>query len=357
MSNSDMKVQDAYHPGLYLRQYLEEVQMSQDEFAKRLGISGKQVSLILNESASVTPDIAFRLSKLIGTSAELWLKLQAGYDMYLLELKKQEEFKKEKEIYQMIDKKYLKDLGILESGNNLEQTISNIRSRALISFLTSLEVEDIFCFHKTKKEKIETTQNIVCRNLWVSFAMSKARKIEVDSFNEKKILSYIDEFKSMTKQSFNDFYPKLKEMLASAGIAFVVLPYLKHSNTVGAVKWINSDNVMMAISVNKGTNDEFWFNFFHELKHILQKIKRKMIISNNEHVSELELIANSYALETLVPLVYIKEISKFDDNIINEIANICKVHPGIIVGRLQRENKIKKNQFNHLKIKYDYYYE
>ena len=63
--------------------------MTQDEFAKRLGISGKQLSLILSENASITVDIAYKLSKLIGTSAQIWLNLQNRYDTYQLYLKEQ----------------------------------------------------------------------------------------------------------------------------------------------------------------------------------------------------------------------------------------------------------------------------
>ena len=70
----------AFHPGYYLREYIEELQMTQDEFAKRLGISGKQVSLILQEKASITIDVANKLSKLLDSSIELWINLQLNYD-------------------------------------------------------------------------------------------------------------------------------------------------------------------------------------------------------------------------------------------------------------------------------------
>ena len=66
-----------FHPSYYIKEYLEEMDITQDEFAKRLGVSGKQISLILNENASITPDIAYKLSNLLGTSESLWLNLQS----------------------------------------------------------------------------------------------------------------------------------------------------------------------------------------------------------------------------------------------------------------------------------------
>ena len=69
----------AFHPSYYIKEYLNELQITQDEFAKSLGISGKQLSLILNEKASITADIAYKLSRLMGTSVEMWLNLQTKY--------------------------------------------------------------------------------------------------------------------------------------------------------------------------------------------------------------------------------------------------------------------------------------
>ena len=77
-------IRTVFHPGVYLKEYIEEMKLSQNEFAKRLGISGKQLSLILKYEANITVDIAYRLSKLIGTSPDFWIKLQNKYDIYLI---------------------------------------------------------------------------------------------------------------------------------------------------------------------------------------------------------------------------------------------------------------------------------
>ena len=81
------KIKKVFHPGYYIKDYLDEIQMTQDEFAKRLGITGKQLSLLLNEQANITSDIAYKLSRLLGSSTEMWLTLQAKYDAYIIEMK------------------------------------------------------------------------------------------------------------------------------------------------------------------------------------------------------------------------------------------------------------------------------
>jgi addiction module HigA family antidote len=81
MRNNEIRT--VYHPGVYLSEYLEEMHINQNEFAIKLGINEKQVSLILKGKTNITSDIAKKLSMVIGTSSNYWLNLQAIYDEYL----------------------------------------------------------------------------------------------------------------------------------------------------------------------------------------------------------------------------------------------------------------------------------
>jgi len=74
------------HPGRILREYyLKDLGISQVEFANCLGVSRKAVSKIVNEHGSVTPEMALRFSRALGTSADLWLNLQKNYDLWVAE--------------------------------------------------------------------------------------------------------------------------------------------------------------------------------------------------------------------------------------------------------------------------------
>jgi antitoxin HigA-1 len=68
------------HPGLVLGDYLGDVSLA--EAARRLGVTRATLSRIKNGHASVTADMAVRLGQLLGTSAELWLAMQAAYDLW-----------------------------------------------------------------------------------------------------------------------------------------------------------------------------------------------------------------------------------------------------------------------------------
>ena len=70
------------HPGLSVRHdCLEPLGLSVTEAAKRLGVSRKQLSDVLNGHSGISPEMAIRLDKAFGGGADTWFRLQAAYDL------------------------------------------------------------------------------------------------------------------------------------------------------------------------------------------------------------------------------------------------------------------------------------
>ncbi len=71
------------HPGVILKEdFLSPLGITQTELAKALKTSFRTINEILNEKRSVSPDMALRLSRYFGTTPDVWLGLQADYDLY-----------------------------------------------------------------------------------------------------------------------------------------------------------------------------------------------------------------------------------------------------------------------------------
>jgi len=71
------------HPGEFISEiYLEPYAVSGRELAAKLDVSASAVSRILTGSSRVTPEMALRLSKALGRSAESWLAMQDVHDLW-----------------------------------------------------------------------------------------------------------------------------------------------------------------------------------------------------------------------------------------------------------------------------------
>jgi len=71
------------HPGAILREdVLPELKLSRAELAKRLDVSHHAISELVNEKRSVTPDIALRLARFLGTTPDSWLNMQQAVDIW-----------------------------------------------------------------------------------------------------------------------------------------------------------------------------------------------------------------------------------------------------------------------------------
>ena len=77
-----MPMKNPPHPGLSLRHdCLEPLGLSVTEAARKLRVSRKQLSDVLNGHSGISPEMAIRLHKAFGGGADTWLRLQAAYDL------------------------------------------------------------------------------------------------------------------------------------------------------------------------------------------------------------------------------------------------------------------------------------
>ncbi len=76
------------HPGELLREEIIVAnKLSISAVAEMLGVTRAALSNVLNEKAAVSPLMALRIEKVFGGSAELWIRMQATYDLRMAEKK------------------------------------------------------------------------------------------------------------------------------------------------------------------------------------------------------------------------------------------------------------------------------
>ncbi len=74
------------HPGAVLKEFwLDGLNLSITDAAKKLGLSRKTLSHIVNQKAPITPETAMRIEIAFNSRAGLWIDMQAGYDAWQIE--------------------------------------------------------------------------------------------------------------------------------------------------------------------------------------------------------------------------------------------------------------------------------
>lgn len=78
-----MEMYNPCHPGEILREEtLKSLNITVTEFAKKLGVSRQAISEIINEKRGISPQMALRLAKALGTTPDVWLRMQVSYDLW-----------------------------------------------------------------------------------------------------------------------------------------------------------------------------------------------------------------------------------------------------------------------------------
>lgn len=73
------------HPGVYLKELLEELGLSQYRLAQGIGVPAMRINHVVHGKRPVTAELALRLGRYFGQSPRYWLNLQSRYDMDVTE--------------------------------------------------------------------------------------------------------------------------------------------------------------------------------------------------------------------------------------------------------------------------------
>ena len=354
----DMK-RKVSHPGIYLKDAIEELGLNQSEFALRSGLSIKNVSTIINGESNITFDVAIKLAAFFNTSVEGWINLQTKYDMYLNEQKMEEEINEEWKIVKSFNSDFLNNYFHIKLDNTKKkEIIIQLRKYLNVGTLVALKQPDMYTFYKTSVKKDLLEKNIIMRNAWISIAEQVARGKSCQTFNKNIILDNLLNLRRLTLEEPNVFQPKLDSLLSSAGIKLVILPYLPNSLVSGVTKWIQNENcVMIAVNDCGKDADKIWFSIFHEIGHAMKNHKRHLTISyeKGQAEDEDEIAANEFAKRLLINETdyhhFIKQ-NHFDLKSIQLFAMQQQVADFIVLGRLQKDGYVGWDKYQNIKKKY-----
>jgi len=353
MRNKEYKPDYAVHPGVTLKEMLIAYNMKQIDLSKRIGITEKHISNIINQESPITSETALRLEKVFGVSSEFWNNYQKMYDDTLARIRDEEriiddinELPKLKIAYNNLAK-----MNYVKQTRQNNEKVAELRSFFGVSSLKKINQVYELLFRKSSKEADQYSVTA-----WLRIGEKELYNKNIQEFNRVLLRDQIKNIRKLTVLNEKEFIPKLKEMLFDAGLLFLYLPYFKNSYINGVARWIDKKPIIQISSRNK-YQDIFWFSLFHEIAHILNHKKSDIFIEYDRKVgiSAEEIEADQFAQNTLIRLnlykLFVKK-SNFSDFNIAEFAKDISIDKGIVAGRLANDGYIAYSKIAHLRRKF-----
>ena len=343
----------AFHPGYYIKELIEESGLTQEDFAKRLDTTPKNLSLLVRGEQSLSVEMALKLSRMTGSSVNYWLNLQTAFDTKKAEFRSLQELEEERKVFKFIDYRYFREhFGLPDHPRKVDEQIAEVRRFLNVSTLCVFKKPDMTVSFRAGSSEMEE-QNIIRVNIMVQIAANKALKTDSPKFDKTLFAEKVDMALGQTR-NHSGFYPVLKKAFLEAGVVFVVLPNLSGSQLNGATKKIGG-RVMLMVSDRRLYSDVFWFTLFHEIGHIMNE---DYGVSFEREKGAQEEIANKYAENMLIPAdAYQSFINqkRFSLASIEEFADTIGRDPGIVLGRLENDGFVgREDQYLSKNLRYRY---
>jgi addiction module HigA family antidote len=346
-------------PGETIKELLEDLGMSQAELAQRSGCLPKTISTAINGKSPITMDLAFRLSKVFGTTAEFWVNRDARYQEFLKQQSDEAKFAEEADwtrrfpITEMVERKWIPQV---KAG-----TADCVK--ALLDFFGVASVEQWQLGYSGSKlafrkaDKFKTHGEAL--SAWVRQGERQANTAAYANcgpYNKATFLAQLPKIKALIPKGDDSAFAQLVSLCCTAGVKVVFVKPFKSMPVNGATMWQGSAPLILLSNRGK-THDKLWFNFSHEAGHIIKHGKKDVYISLEKAdctpKSPKEAAADSFAQEWLLSkAAYQAWVGEgdFSRGSVVAFAEQQQTHPGVVVGRLQHDQKIGYNVHLDLKV-------
>lgn len=339
-------------PGETILEAAEERGWTQSELAQRLGYSEKHISQLINGKVPITLDAAQRLERVLGSTLDFWLSLEANYRKHLARLNAERCYS---DWIDWLDELPLKDLmasGVIEKcrlvAKNKPQLV-----QACLKFFGVASPDEWrshyggmeLAFRRSRAEQCD----VGAISAWLRLGEIRAEELirqNIPKYNKAAFQQALHTIRGMTCFPPQEFEPQMHELLYEAGVLLVMVPAIRRAHVSGVARWLGPSRPLIQLSLYGKTNDKFWFTFFHEAAHILlhansKEEKRSIFLDdpNAVHADDpREHEANQWAANMLIPKEYTDRLPTLtSEAAICAFAKEINVHPGIVVGRLQHD--------------------
>lgn len=338
--NTEISVGPVPPPGFYIREELEARGWSQRDLAFILGCPEPVVNVIISGKRGISPEMAKALGKAFDVPAEFFSNLQNAFDLAQARepdagVARRARLQDRYPVREMLKRGWLQetDAGLLE-----------------IQMASFFEVESVEKIpHLEHAAKKTVTDDIPAPQLaWLFRVKQIAKSISVAVvYSEKKLREALVQLRQLTVDP--EEIRHVARIMKDCGVRYVIVEGLPSGKIDGVCFWLDPNSPVIGMSLRFDRIDNFWFVLRHEVEHILRGHGRHRAIIDvdldkadaDSAANEEEKTANFEAAVFCIPKedidsFIIRKQPFFSERDVLGFARRLQIHPGIVVGQLQK---------------------
>jgi HTH-type transcriptional regulator / antitoxin HigA len=329
--------------------------MTQSDFAMRTGLSLKHINQIAQGVAPISAETALLFERVTSVPARVWNSLEARY--------RERQARDEDRKVLARDAGWLKTLPLAELVRRGYVTATGDAAKQVEDVCRFFGVADrerweqlwlapLAAFRQSPSFQADAAAVAT----WLRIGELEAALIDCEPFDARTFRDVLNDARALTLMEPGEAATKLVKRCAEAGVAVVFVGDVGKTRASGAARWLTPTKALIQLSLRHKSDDHLWFSFFHEAAHLLLHSKKETFISGgpSQNVTQkMEDEANDFAAAHLIPRRFDPQLRELQtETDVRAFASAIGVAPGIVVGRLQKEELWPWNKGNKLKRRF-----
>ena len=340
-------------PGETLEEVLIERGMTQAELATRTGRPTKTINEIMKGKAAITPETALQFELVLGIPSSFWTAREQLYREALARAREKRSHGEQIDWLRQIPYAEMVKLGWLEERKEPSEKVEELLRYFGVASAASWD--DLWgrtqaSFRRSPSFKSDPGAVAA----WLRKGRIGSFRLRAKAFSPDKFRGVLLEIRALTRNLPDEFASIVVDKLCNAGVKLVFVPELPKTCAWGATRWLAPGLPLIQLSLRYKRDDHLWFTLFHEAGHILLHGKRAVFVDTEDSADDKEeREADSFARDFLIPpsdyekFLRRRSVSCVE---IERFARALGIAPGIVVGRLQYDGKLRRDSCNDLKL-------
>lgn len=339
---------EVFPPGEFLREELEARDWSQQELADILDRPPRLISELIAGKRAITPETAKGLAEAFGTSPDYWMNLESQYQLSKVTVPNDNVARKAR-LYTKFPVREMLRRGWVRASESIE-----VLEQRFCEFfdIPTVEATPQLCHNARKTYANADTTPL--QMAWLFRVRALASQQVVPAYSQAKLLAAVEKMRAFILAP--EEVRHAPRLLAEAGVRLVFVEPLAGSKMDGACFWLDGTKPVIGMTLRFDRIDNFWFVLRHEIEHVLRedgKAESQAVIDSDvgdsrEGLSECERRANAAGADFCVPTAELENFIArvqpyFSEEKVLRFAQRIQVHPGLVVGQLQR--RLERHDF------------